>query len=137
MKANFTFCYLAASLLILVLLPRCNRDSVVQNVSPAEAEKIIQANMNNTAFVILDVRTPAEFSAGHLAGAINIDFNADDFETKAGQLDKNKNYLVYCRTGHRSSGAVAMMKQNGFKSLKNMDGGISEWISRNLPVISE
>ena len=52
--------------------------------------------------VILDVRTPAEFSAGHIPGAVNLDYNAPDFQAKAAALDKSKTYLVHCAVGGRS-----------------------------------
>jgi rhodanese-related sulfurtransferase len=137
MKAFYKYHFTLSALIILFLMSRCSHDNVVQDINPAEAQKMIQGNINNPEFVLLDVRTPGEFTSGHIAGAINIDFNADEFESKIGQLDKNKQYLVYCRTGHRSSRAVAMMKDKGFKSLKNLDGGLADWIAGNLPVVTQ
>lgn len=71
--------------------------------------------------VIIDVRTPAEFAAGHLEGATNIDIEAADFATKIGKLDKAKSYFVYCRSGNRSAQAITKMKAAGFTHL--VDGG--------------
>jgi rhodanese-related sulfurtransferase len=130
--------YLLIVSLFSFLLPQCRHDNeVVRDVTPAEAETLIKGNSNNPEFIILDVRTPGEFASGHLAGATNIDFNANDFEVKIVQLDKNKIYLVYCRTGHRSAKAVSIMKNKGFKSLRNLNGGITGWAEANLPVVSE
>jgi phage shock protein E len=71
--------------------------------------------------VVVDVRTPAEFVTGHLEGAVNIDIEASDFATKIATLDKKPPYFVYCRSGNRSSQAVAQMKKTGFTSVT--DGG--------------
>ena len=121
--------------LMLILFSQCSHNNdVVQDMSPAEAQKLIIGNNNNPGFMIVDVRTPEEFNSGHLEGSINIDYNADDFDAKIGQLDKNKTFLVYCRSGHRSSKAVSLMKDKGFRSIKNLEGGISNWASENLPL---
>jgi rhodanese-related sulfurtransferase len=128
--------YLVTAWLMLFIFSQCSHVEAVQTVNSTEAEKMIQSNINNPEFIILDVRTPGEFESGHIGGAINIDYNADDFETKISQIDKTKIYLVYCRTGHRSSKAVSMMKEKGFKSINNLDGGISDWAAQNLPVVT-
>lgn len=123
---------------IMLVFAKCAGDNkTIKVVNPAEAAKLIFENSNNPQFVILDVRTPEEFVSGHLAGAINIDYKADEFEANINKLDKKKTYLVYCRTGHRSAGAADIMKDNGFKSIKNLEGGIVKWINENNPVINE
>ena len=70
---------------------------------------------------IVDVRTPAEFAAGHLREARNIDVQAASFDTQISELPKDDGYLVYCRSGNRSAVAVARMKQLGFTDV--IDGG--------------
>ena len=138
MKINHKYICLVLALFTLFLMPRCNSDrGGVRDVNPSEAEKIVKDNLNNTEFVILDVRTPGEFNSGHLAGAVNIDYNADDFASKIGLLDKSRIYLVYCASGYRSAGAVSMMKDQGFKSISNLTGGLSNWAAQNLPVLTE
>lgn len=74
--------------------------------------------------VVVDVRTPAEYDSGHLEGAVNIDLEASTFATKIAALDKNATYFVYCRSGNRSSQAVAAMKKIGFTHVTD-GGGIS------------
>ena len=108
---------------------------VVKTISPVESAGMIKKNAKNAKFIILDVRTPAEYTAGHLANAVNIDFNATDFSQKIGKLDKGKTYLVYCRSGHRSAGAVEIMKAQSFQSIYNLDGGITKWTGENNPVV--
>ena len=76
---------------------------------------------------VLDVRTPAEFAAGHLAGAVNVDVNAADFRTIVGGLAKDVPYAVYCRSGNRSATALAIMKGLGFTNTFHLGGGIQAW----------
>lgn len=69
--------------------------------------------------VVLDVRTPAEFAAGHLEGAVNIDVQASTFATKISKLDKMVPYFVYCHSGNRAAQAITTMKAAGFTNLTN------------------
>jgi rhodanese-related sulfurtransferase len=104
-------------------------------MSPADAYNLIQSNATNSEFVILDVRTPAEFSSGHVSGAVNIDYYATDFKDQITKLDPNKHYLVYCRTGVRSTQAVQIMRDLDFKNLWNLTGGITQWTSNGYKVV--
>ena len=83
--------------------------------------------VSDKSVVLLDVRTPAEFASGHIAGATNIDFESGNFENDIASLDKSKSYAVYCRSGNRSGQATALMAKAGFKSIFNLDGGIINW----------
>jgi rhodanese-related sulfurtransferase len=107
--------------------------SVVIDVSAQEAYTLIQEKMNDPDFKILDVRTPDEYNTGHLEGAINIDYNSDDFKEKLTTLDRSGEYLVYCRSGNRSSGAVKVMEELGFTMIYHMNGGIIDWNAEGLP----
>lgn len=73
--------------------------------------------------VIIDVRTPAEFEAGHLEGAINIDVQSPDFAAQMMELDPNGEYYVYCRSGNRSAAAISWMNQMGFDGEAITNGG--------------
>lgn len=75
--------------------------------------------------VIIDVRTPEEFAAGHLPGARNLDLNGGDFAAALDGLDKSTPYLLYCRSGNRSGMALEMMQQAGFTDVKNL-GSVQE-----------
>jgi phage shock protein E len=85
------------------------------------------AAMKRPGTVVLDVRTPAEFAEGHLAGAINLDVNAADFRAKVGAMAKDVPYAVYCRSGNRSATALAIMKGLGFTQTYHLGGGITAW----------
>jgi rhodanese-related sulfurtransferase len=89
------------------------------------AEKI----MKDKEVIILDVRTPAEFAEGAIKGAINIDVNASNFKEKVSTLDKEKSYLIYCRSGMRSVKACNLMAENGFNKMFNLLGGYQAWSS--------
>ena len=77
--------------------------------------------------VILDVRTPAEFASGHLAGAKNVDFEAAGFRDAIKALAKDVPYAVYCHSGNRSGTALALMKGLGFTQTFHLAGGIQAW----------
>ncbi len=106
----------------------------IQNLGVSDAFALVEKNQGNSNFVILDVRTSAEYQQSHLAGAINLDFYAQDFQSRTGRLDKNRQYLVYCRSGARSAQASQVMLSEGFSRISNMLQGISEWISAGYPV---
>ncbi|MCF7843543.1 rhodanese-like domain-containing protein [Candidatus Gracilibacteria bacterium] len=74
--------------------------------------------------VLLDVRTPEEFNAGHIQSAINIDFQNQSFLSDIKNLDNSKTYFVYCRSGNRSGQAISIMKENGIKNIFELKGGI-------------
>lgn len=74
--------------------------------------------------VLLDVRTPDEFSSGHIDKAVNIDFENPSFLSEIKKLDATKTYFVYCRSGNRSGQAVAVMKSNGIKNIYELSGGL-------------
>jgi len=100
--------------------------------SPEEAQALIDAG----DVKLLDVRTPEEFSAGHIAGAENIDFYAADFAEQLDALDQGQRYVVYCHTGNRSGKATALMADKGFTSVTDVDGGIEAWETAGLPTVS-
>ncbi len=78
--------------------------------------------------VVLDVRTTDEYKAGHIPHATQIDvLKKDDFKAQIAGLDKNKTYLVYCRSGKRSKDAMNIMKEMGFTKLYDLDGGFTNW----------
>jgi len=78
--------------------------------------------------IILDVRTEDECLDGMIPGAINIDiYKGQGFIYKVDELDRSKNYYVYCKAGGRSAQACSIMNQMGFETTYNLMGGFSEW----------
>lgn len=85
--------------------------------------------------IIIDVRTPDEFTAGHVEGAKLIDYNAGDFAAALHQLDPAEEYLLYCRSGHRSEHAAALMAQAGFSSATNLGSVENAAAATGRPIV--
>tara|TARA_B100000497_G_scaffold13098_1_gene15009 strand:- start:465 stop:848 length:384 start_codon:yes stop_codon:yes gene_type:complete len=85
---------------------------------------------NGQNMVLLDVRTFEEIADGKISGAVEIDFYEDNFEANIDKLDKGKHYIVYCRSGVRSTKSVALMKEKGFSKCTNLEGGYNAWSSQ-------
>jgi len=99
---------------------------VRKDLSVMEANKWLQSD---NPPVLLDVRTPEEYSEGHIEGSTLIDFNGSSFDSKLSELDKDESYLLYCRSGNRSGKAVHKMIGLGFTDVTNMVGGYNAWSS--------
>jgi len=81
--------------------------------------------------IILDVRTPGEFSQGYIENAILMDINNASFRSKAAELDKSKIIYVYCRSGHRSQTASKALIDMGYPDVINVEGGFIAWTQKN------
>ena len=84
---------------------------------------------------VVDVRTPAEFKAGHIGEASNIDIRSSDFKRMASVLDKSKPVFVYCLSGGRSASAVKYFQEQGYTQVYEMPGGMMEWRNNDLPEV--
>lgn len=102
-----------------------------KNVSIEETEKLLKADPK---IVVLDVRTPEEFKAGHIAGAKNLDFHGDDFEKQIAALDKSKTYVVHCGSGGRSGQACKVIEKEKLPSVYHMNQGFKAWEKAGKPV---
>ena len=87
--------------------------------------------------VVLDVRTPEEFAAGHLAGAVNVDLESGSFESDITGLDQAAPYAVYCRSGNRSGQAMGIMQDAGFTDVAHLDGGIVAWQEAGGQIVTD
>ena len=121
------------ALLLLVAgftLSACSSDeSAASDTSPTDERAAATAGVSSVIAVqperalelaaepgttVIDVRTPDEYDAGHLAGALNLDVSADTFDDRVSELDPEGSYVLYCRTGARSAEAAARMAELGF-----------------------
>ncbi len=83
---------------------------------------------NDADAIILDVRTEEEVEEKAIPNAVNIDiYLGQGFLDAIEELDKTKNYYVYCKSGGRSNQACLLMKSLGFENVNNLLGGITEW----------
>jgi len=127
MKNRF-FCTLTAALFFLA----CNSNA--QNVDANAFEQKINAG----GVQVLDVRTAGEYSGSHLKNVMLADWtNKAQFEERVKYLDKNKTLLVYCAAGGRSGQAAVWLKEQGFKEVVNLQGGITAWNAEGKPVVRE
>jgi len=101
--------------------------STHKNISVNEFKEL----MNSADSVILDVRSKAELVEGHIPGHIMIDIYDPVFGQEIEKLDRDKTYLVYCRSGNRSGSACGFMASKGFTNLYNLNGGIMAWNKEN------
>jgi rhodanese-related sulfurtransferase len=101
-----------------------------KNIGPAEFDALRQKGAN----VVLDVRTQKEYDAGHIPGAVHIDFYSSDFKKQIAKLDKSKTYLVHCASGGRSAKACSQMEKLNFTNLYNLKGGMRAWEKAGKPV---
>jgi rhodanese-related sulfurtransferase len=87
---------------------------------------------------LLDVRTPSEFNSGHIANALQADWNNDkEFDRRIGFIDKTKPVYVYCLAGGRSAAAAEKMRKQGFKKIYELKGGINAWKAANKSLIGK
>jgi phage shock protein E len=121
----------AATLLGLMATSLSAECGPVKNVSADEAAKLLGERKD---IVVLDVRTEAEFKAGHIAGAKNIDFRANDFAQKLSALDKSKTYLVHCASGGRSGRSLEVFASQKFISILHLNEGFKSWTGAGKPV---
>jgi thioredoxin len=119
--------------LVAILFNSCSSgqtNGIKTNLSATEfADKIKEL----PTATLIDVRTPDEFSKGHLANANNYDWNGTEFDNQIAPLDKSEPVFVYCLSGGRSSSAANKMRSDGFTQVYEMDGGIMKWRGANLP----
>lgn len=100
----------------------------ILKVTTKIAKEFIESFKNDDNFIIIDIRTPAEYEINHIEGAINIDFyNIIEFKNKLNKLDKSKTYLFYCKSGNRSKQAVNIFNELQFVNVLHMYKGISSY----------
>jgi len=123
-----------AAIVALGIGSSCNAHT--QNDIPSVLpEQFAKEMKSDTTAVILDVRTPEEYSQGHLQDARLIDFkDSSNFDKAISELPKDKTYYVYCRSGRRSMSAAEKMKELGLRVV-DMAGGIIAWEKDGLPVV--
>lgn len=115
-----------------VLLAGCGASTVEAASDTGSDESTVEAVAAQAeGRVLIDVRTPEEFDAGHVDGALLIDVQQPDFEARVSELPRDEAYFVYCRTGNRSGQAIERMRELGFTDLVN-GGGFDELADAGL-----
>ena len=118
--------------LLAVPLLSSAADSTPAMISPDALVSRLQKP--DPSLVILDVRTPEEFAAGHIPGALNIPH--DQLPNRLAELAgaQDKELVVYCRSGRRSAIAQEELNARGFKSVKHLEGDMLQWDAEKRPI---
>ena len=104
-----------------------------QTIESVDASRFKQL-VESSECVLVDVRTPEEYRAGHIEGARLMNIYDPDFVRKVEDLPKDKAICVYCRSGNRSMRAAHILAEKGFKKIYNLSGGIRAWQHKGYPV---
>jgi rhodanese-related sulfurtransferase len=121
-----------AAISAIAMLTGCSStNEAIKKVDPVKFSEVIA----QPGVIILDVRTPEEFNAGHIANAININLEGSDFSSEVSKLDKNATVAVYCRSANRSAVATKEMADLGFTDMYDLQGGIVDWEAAGGPVV--
>jgi len=120
-----------------MLIGACGADSDtgVRVVSADAAAETLFENPPD-GLVVLDVRTPEEFTQARLQDSVMIDFYEPDFADRIADLDRDAPYLMYCRSGNRSGSARALMEDLGFTNVQDVEGGINAWVGAGHATVS-
>jgi rhodanese-related sulfurtransferase len=121
---SIIFKKIVVSISTLTSLLGISKSSFFELITCKKAKKLISSKKD---LIILDIRTPEEYEEGHIEDSVLIDFYDALFTKRLNVLDKNKTYLIYCRSGHRSALALSAMKDLGFKKVYDLDGGFNTW----------
>lgn len=121
-------------IIALLAIFSCSKNQSSDSIDSLTAQKFEEIVNTNKDAIILDVRTPEEYSEGHISGAVNIDYMNEDFEQEIAKLNKSKTYLVYCKAGVRQDKASTRMKELGFEHILLLDGGITSWQQNGMPL---
>ena len=110
-----------------LLFSGCGPDGTdsVKNITVSEAKEFL----SRPGIFILDVRTKEEHESGHIRGSILIPIDEIAERTSELPKEKNKNILVYCRSGGRSARVSQFLAHFGYTDVKNLKGGIIAWVN--------
>ena len=114
----------------MLLWPFVRRSTGGPWVTPSQATHLI----NREDALVLDVREPGEYGAGHILGAKNLP--PARLESGAGDVAKKKDatLILYCETGDRSGKAIGALKKQGYDKVFSLSGGLAAWKQAGLPV---
>jgi len=119
------------SLLLFSMVSCQGQQDSSRKIGPDEFEK----GISKADIQVLDVRTSGEYSSGHIKNSLLADWNnKQQFNDRIQYVDKNIPVYIYCLAGGRSAAAADWMRQNGFKNVLELQGGMNAWKKENKPV---
>ena len=91
--------------------------------------------IQDTDYILVDVRTAEEYESGHIQDAINFDYYSESFQKEILSLDKSASIVLYCRTQNRSTKTANYLKENGYKEINVIAGGITSWVKNGNDLV--
>lgn len=119
--------FLAATTIVVNACKESTAQGVaaVEIISVADMEEALKAD----DVQLIDVRSKAEFTNGHIKNAKNIVYQGENWDQQVASLDKNKPVYVYCAKGGRSAKCASLLEEAGFTKIFDLDGGVTKWIN--------
>lgn len=127
MKTNKQLVFIASFITISIVALSIYAAAGTQRdvATPLSGNAFVQKYSETAGAALIDVRSPAEYDSGHVAGALNINVEDSSFATKIASLDRSKPYFLYCHSGRRSDIAATIMRRAGFTHVYELSGGLS------------
>ena len=108
--------------LVLAILTACGKNDEFK-ISRFQ----FQEAMGDSSTLVIDVRTPEEYGVARIPGSVNYNVRSETFEDDLKNLDKSTPLYLYCRSGRRSNTAAQKLKEMGFETVYDLEGGILGW----------
>lgn len=100
---------------------------------PISQEALLERQQKgDEAAYVLDVRSPEEYASGHVPGAVNIPY--DQMASRVAEVPKDKDVVLYCRSGRRAGIAAEVLADQGYERLQHLEGDIVAWVEKGRPV---
>ena len=116
--------------LLLVYSCQIFESTEISVISDAQFTEI-----QNTDYILVDVRTAEEYESGHIQDAVNFDFYSESFQNDILSLDNSESIVLYCRTQNRSTKTANYLKENGYKEITVLEGGITSWVKNGNDLV--
>ena len=116
--------------LLLVYSCQIFESTKISVISDAQFTQI-----QDTDYILVDVRTTEEYESGHIQDAVNFDFYSESFQNDILSLDKSASIVLYCRTQNRSTKTANYLKENGYKEITVLEGGITSWLENGNDLV--
>jgi rhodanese-related sulfurtransferase len=102
-------------------------------VTPMSQEALLEHQSKHPDHLfLLDVRTPQEFAEGHVPGAVNVPY--DQLASRLAEVPKDKDVVLYCKSGRRAGIAADVLAANGYTRLSHLEGDMNAWLEKGRPV---
>ena len=116
--------------LLLVYSCQIFESTEISVISDAQFTEI-----QDTDYILVDVRTAEEYESGHIQDAVNFDFYSESFQNDILSLDNSESIVLYCRTQNRSTKTANYLKENGYKEITVLEGGITSWVKNGNDLV--